>query len=327
MNGADRIVAQAEKWVGYLEKKSNSNLDDFTANAGSKNYTRFNRDLISYKQGIGAQPMEWCGAFVSCMFVYEFGLDIAKQLLCGGLHCYTPSGANYFKKKGSYIKRGSGKPKVGDVIFFYSTSKGRIGHVGIVRKVSGNTVYTIEGNTSGANTLITNGGGVKKKSYSMGSSYIDGYGSVDYSIVDGLKPGERRELKKGNEGADVTEMQNLLLKWNKDCLPEYGADGDFGTETQKAVKAFQTDKGLTVTGVCDKLTWEALEAFVSKVVTVTGGTVYVRKAANTSASILGVARKGDKFTYRETAANGWFGIEYMNSIAYISNKYSEVANG
>ena len=161
----------------------------------------------------------------------------------------------------------------------------------------------------------------------MGSSYIDGYGSVDYSIVDGLKPGERRELKKGNEGADVTEMKNLLLKWKKDCLPEYGADGDFGTETQNAVKAFQTDKGLNVTGVCDKLTWEALEAFVSKVVTVKGGTVYVRKAANTSASILGVARKGDKYTYRETAANGWFGIEYMNSIAYISNKYSEVANG
>jgi hypothetical protein len=26
-------------WIGYFEKKSNANLDDFTANAGSENYT------------------------------------------------------------------------------------------------------------------------------------------------------------------------------------------------------------------------------------------------------------------------------------------------
>ena len=28
------IVEEAKKWVGYLEKASNSNLNDFTANAG-----------------------------------------------------------------------------------------------------------------------------------------------------------------------------------------------------------------------------------------------------------------------------------------------------
>ena len=35
------IVEEAKKWVGYLEKASNSNLNDFTANAGDNNYTRF----------------------------------------------------------------------------------------------------------------------------------------------------------------------------------------------------------------------------------------------------------------------------------------------
>ena len=34
------IVEEAKKWVGYLEKASNSNLNDFTANAGDNNYTR-----------------------------------------------------------------------------------------------------------------------------------------------------------------------------------------------------------------------------------------------------------------------------------------------
>lgn len=327
MTGAERIVSQASKWVGYLEKKSNSQLDDFTANAGSNNYTRFNRDLISYKQGIGAQPMEWCAAFVSCCFVYEFGLEVAKQLLCGGLHCYTPSGANYFKKKGRYIKRGSGKPKVGDVIFFYSSSKGRIGHVGIVYKVSGSTVYTIEGNTSGANTLITNGGGVKKKSYSMSSTYIDGYGSVDYSIVDGgtpVTPTETPDLKKGAEGIYVEKMQKLLLDWNKDCLPKYGADGDFGTETENAVKAFQSEKKLTVNGVCNAETWAALGADSSKLVLITGSSVYIRTGAGTGNKSIGIVHKGETYPYVNTASNGWFEVKYLNGTAFVSNKYAKI---
>lgn len=327
MTGAERIVAQASKWVGYLEKKSNSHLDDFTANAGTKNYTRFNRDLISYKQGIGAQPMQWCAAFVSCCFVYEFGLEVAKQLLCGGLHCYTPYGANYFKKKGRYIKRGSGKPKMGDVVFFYSTAKGRIGHVGIVTKVSGSTVYTIEGNTSGANTLITNGGGVRKKSYNMSSSYIDGYGSVDYSIVNNGSSettNEKPELKKGDEGTYVQKMQNLLLLWKEDCLPKYGADGDFGSETETALKAFQTEKNLTVSGVCDAETWTALSANVVKEVEIIGGSVYVRKGAGTEFKSIGIVHKGEVYPYVSTASNGWIEIKYLNGTAFVSNKYSKV---
>ena len=33
------IIQQAQKWIGYVEKKSNKNLDDFSANAGKNNYT------------------------------------------------------------------------------------------------------------------------------------------------------------------------------------------------------------------------------------------------------------------------------------------------
>ena len=37
MTRVNELVAEAEKWVGYLEKKSNRNLNDFTAKAGSNN--------------------------------------------------------------------------------------------------------------------------------------------------------------------------------------------------------------------------------------------------------------------------------------------------
>ena len=39
------ILNIASNEVGYLEKNSNSNLDDKTTNAGSGNYTKYWRDL------------------------------------------------------------------------------------------------------------------------------------------------------------------------------------------------------------------------------------------------------------------------------------------
>lgn len=68
---------------------------------------------------------------------------------------------------------------------------------------------------------------------------------------------DRPTLKKGSKGAYVTELQKILM--NKGYkLPKYGADGDFGSETQTAVKKFQKDNGLTADGIVGKLTWAKL---------------------------------------------------------------------
>lgn len=48
MSNANKLITEAEKWVGYLEKKSNRYLNDFTANAGNNNYTRFAVDYCDY---------------------------------------------------------------------------------------------------------------------------------------------------------------------------------------------------------------------------------------------------------------------------------------
>lgn len=42
-------------------------------------------------------------------------------------------------------------------------------------------------------------------------------------------------LRKGSKGAKVKELQALLLKIDKSLLPKFGADGDFGSETEGAV--------------------------------------------------------------------------------------------
>lgn len=55
----------------------------------------------------------------------------------------------------------------------------------------------------------------------------------------------------------VKEMQKLLTKAGY-SLPKFGADGDFGAETLKALKAFQKDHGLKADGKCGPLTWAEL---------------------------------------------------------------------
>jgi peptidoglycan hydrolase-like protein with peptidoglycan-binding domain len=66
-------------------------------------------------------------------------------------------------------------------------------------------------------------------------------------------------LSKGDTGSKVRELQNLLiLAGFGSALGKWGADGDFGKKTQSAVRAFQSAKGLSVTGRADQATWSAL---------------------------------------------------------------------
>ena len=323
MTAVDKLIAVAEEQIGYLEKKSNKDLDSKTANAGSNNYTKYNRDLKAWT-GVGYINAQWCQAFVDWCFIKAFGVEDAKKLLYVFTN-YTPTGSDAFKKRGRYIKRGKGTPKRGDVIYFYSSSKGRIGHVGIVYKVSGKTVYTIEGNTSGASNLITNGGGVRKKSYSMSSSYIDGYGSVDYAAI-----GETvtEGLHRGDEGSAVKKMQEALLLWDAKCLPEYGADGDFGSETEKALKAYQKEADLPVTGIYDEATRKALTSIGKAQRVEATADVYVRSAPGKDNRELGVLKQGGTALYQgeksAVADRDWYLVEFEGQNGWVSSKYSKV---
>jgi peptidoglycan hydrolase-like protein with peptidoglycan-binding domain len=62
-------------------------------------------------------------------------------------------------------------------------------------------------------------------------------------------------LKKGSSGAAVVALQKAL---------RIGADGQFGPQTEAAVKALQGRAKLARTGVVASLTWQALEAELRK---------------------------------------------------------------
>lgn len=94
---------------------------------------------------------------------------------------YTPDGKACFVSAGAWYKT----PKKGDIIYFYSESKGRVGHTGIVEKVDESIkyVYTIEGNTS-STQYAENGGCVARHTYSyknIGGTYrVNGFGRPNF---------------------------------------------------------------------------------------------------------------------------------------------------
>ena len=64
-------------------------------------------------------------------------------------------------------------------------------------------------------------------------------------------------LRTGDKGLQVMSVQQLL-QCGGYALPKYGADGDFGEETEWQVKAFQKAKELPQTGIVDWSTWSYL---------------------------------------------------------------------
>ena len=155
-------------------------------------------------------------------------------------------------------------------------------------------------------------------------SYV--YESVITQFID--KSPVTSDLKRGDSGPEVKAMQDMLLKWKPDCLPRYGADGDFGGETEDALKAFQKASNLKETGIYDAATEAALKAVSFGHVLVTGGSVNVRSAPGYDSKVYGTAHKDDLLIYqgqKETLdGKDWYCVVFKSQVAWISSKYAKL---
>ncbi|THG89659.1 hypothetical protein AJ85_15885 [Alkalihalobacillus alcalophilus ATCC 27647 = CGMCC 1.3604] len=64
-------------------------------------------------------------------------------------------------------------------------------------------------------------------------------------------------LRRGSKGEAVRQLQQDLLKVGE-SLPRFGVDGDFGAETENAVRSFQRKQNITVDGIVGPQTNQAL---------------------------------------------------------------------
>lgn len=170
------IVAVAMTQVGYLEGSYAGTT------AGSNNVQKYGLWYDQNVDNIGVKQAAWCAAFVSWC-ANQAGVPTTTAYY----HAYCPYGVNWYKNKGQFqysaSRGGSYTPKAGDIIYFQSSTEAS--HVGIVRYSDGSRVYTVEGNTSGQNGEVNEGGGVFAKSYSLSYSNILGYGTPSYETSPG----------------------------------------------------------------------------------------------------------------------------------------------
>lgn len=206
---ASDILAIEREELGYHEKKSNSNLYDKTANSGTKDYTKYAKELSELTGGRLASRGAWCCRF-QCWSMYQAcGKDMKKteKMLCGPVTKSSSQLASQFKAKGQWFKRGEKTPKPGDFIF--TNIGGKIGHIGMVEKVKNNRVYTIEGNVSYK---------VKRKNYSLKSLYINSYARPKY---------ESEVIEKEStvlKGIDVSSWDITSHKAHTDSVYKSGVD-------------------------------------------------------------------------------------------------------
>ena len=249
------VIKVADNEVGYLEKASNTKLDDKTANSGSANYTKYARDLAAagYYNG-NKNGYEWCDVFVDWCFYTACGNDRKKaealQCQTGDLGAGTGFSMGYYKAQG----RLDTVPRVGDQVFFRYSGSG-VDHTGIVTDVTADRISTVEGNS---------GNSVRRKSYERSYYAIIGYGHPKY---DADTIGEEKtvditlaQLKKGSSGSEVKTVQRILksLGYKDGEGVSLSIDGSFGAKTEAALIKFQKKKKLDPDGVCGVNTWTKL---------------------------------------------------------------------
>ena len=225
-NPIDVVLSIAESYLGYHE--------------GANNKTIFGDTMHALQPRNMDANAPWCDAFVDfCIYKmcqkFGYGAEMAKKVLCGDFDDYTYASVNLYKKAGRWTQNAAR----GHQIFF-----GGSGHTGLVEKVSGGIVYTIEGNK---------GDEVRKCSYSIHSPSIIGYGRPKYELITGTAEPVEDDgiLRRGSKGKAVRFLQ-LVLGGLDD-------DSSFGAKTDEKVRAFQKAHGLTVDGEVGKNTWAAIK--------------------------------------------------------------------
>ena len=150
-----KVLEVASNEVGYLEKQSNAQLDDKTANAGYRNWTKYARDLDALGDFYNGPKngFDWCDMFVDWCFIRAYGKELGMKLLVqpkysAGAGCTYSMG--YYRSKGRLFT----EPQPGDQIFFSNDGWKTSYHTGLVEKVENGYVYTIEGNTSAASGVV-----------------------------------------------------------------------------------------------------------------------------------------------------------------------------
>lgn len=182
----------------------------------------------------GGSGVAYCAMFVSwCLY--------QSRVTCKGLpNAYCPSIHNHEHLKPEELRRG-------DVVTFDWQDDGTDDHVGFVVSNDGRNITTIEGNTN--NGKVCN----RTRPYSTICGGIRPNYDGNSSPQPVTKPATSEVSSskwpcKGWKGSEVTRLQKALVTLGY-SVGSAGVDGDFGKDTDDAVRKFQRDNGLEDDGI------------------------------------------------------------------------------
>lgn len=205
---AKNVVAQAQAWLGRNE-----------GSAGHKEIIDIYNSHKPLPRGYKVKfpTDDWCAAFVSAIAVKLGCTDIIPtECSCGRM-------IELLQAKGVFDENDARVPNPGDIIFYdwgdsgKGDNRGWPEHVGIVEKVSGNTITVIEGNISntvGRRTIAVNGKnirgyGVPKYETEKPKIVLKTVTEVAKDVINGLYGnGSARKAKLEAEGYNYREVQN-----------------------------------------------------------------------------------------------------------------------
>lgn len=172
---------------------------------GEIGYCESGDNSTKYGKWYGMNGAPWCHMFVSwCAYEAGVGTSIVPRTAS------TTAGMEWFKKKGLFKLKGKYTPKRGDIVYFKT---GR-SHVGLVEKVTGNTLHTVEGNTSDK---------VARRTYPLSHSTITGYGVPKYKNLNAVSSGSSESSGTGSNSGTSSKNELKYLKKvlkNKEPAPK-----------------------------------------------------------------------------------------------------------
>ena len=200
-------------------------------------------DYETYCKDMGySYRIEWCACFISWL---------AEKLKITDIIPVDMSCNSQIKKfKALGVWHTDRNIQSGDILYYDWDSSGDADHVGIVEKVSGNALTVIEGN----NGNYPNDR-VRRREINRNSSLIFGYARPKYRS-DGVSI-SFPTIRKSDTGTAVKVLQLALVAYEYN-IGKYGADGEFGSDTESAVKRFQKNSGIEVDGIVGRDTWRKL---------------------------------------------------------------------
>lgn len=233
-----KILNQAKAWIGKKEKDGSFKVIIDTYNADKP-----------LPRGYAVQyDDEWCATFISALGIKCGAKDIILK------ECSCSKMIELHQANGTWIENDAYVPAPGDLILYdwedkkpKEENKNRPNHIGIVEKVVDGVITVIEGNKGEA---------VARRTLQVNGRYIRGYIVPKYEVerVETVKI-ELNVLRKGSKGEQVKTLQRLLNALGYNCG---NVDGDFGSKTETALKAFQKANKLTQDGVCGSNSWNAI---------------------------------------------------------------------